>query len=102
MFQFIYDEKDSKMRQLEVYFLYYNNKLYHSGNMLLPVKLEINRIEKHITLNNIIANSDKEICKELFDFIISIKDILDIKDYSVGTCVSSGMLYKEIYNKNII
>ena len=47
MFQFIYNEDDSKIKKREVYYLYYNDKLYYSMSLLIPVKLEIDRRERY-------------------------------------------------------
>ena len=78
MFQFIYDEVDSEFKKREVYYLYYNDKLYYSMSLLIPVKLEIDRRERYILLNNILVNNDEEMCRDIFKFIILSKDILDI------------------------
>lgn len=102
MMQFLYDEKDSKSRQREVYLLYYKDKLYFSGNFIIPVKLEIDRNEKFILLNNILIDSDRKMCEDIFKFIILVKDILDVEGYTVSDIVASGLLYKEIYQKDII
>jgi hypothetical protein len=102
MIQFIYDEKNSKLRQREVYLLYYKDKLYCSGNFVVPVKLEIDRNEKCIVLNNILIDSDKKMCEDLFEFIISMKELLDIEDYTVSDVLASGLFYREVYQKDII
>lgn len=102
MIQFIYDEKNSKFRQREVYLLYYKDKLYCSGNFVVPVKLEIDRNEKCIVLNNILIDFDRQMCKDLFEFIISMRELLDIKDYTVSDVIASGLFYREVYQKNII
>lgn len=102
MMQFLYDEKESKIKKREVYFLFYKNKLYCSGNFVVPVKLEINRNDKSILLNNILIDSDREMCEDIFKFIILAKHILDIEGYVVSDDVASGLLYKEIYKTNII
>lgn len=102
MFQFIYDEEDSNYKQREVYYLYYKDKLYFSKPFLIPVKLEISRNERYILLNNILIDSDRQMCEDIFEFIISVKNILDIEDYIVNENVNSGILYKQIYQKNIL
>jgi hypothetical protein len=102
MFQFIYDEVDSNYKQREVYYLYYKDKLYFSKPLLIPVKLEISRNERYILLNNILIDSDRQMCEDIFKFIILAKNILDIEDYIVNENVNSGILYKQIYQKNII
>lgn len=102
MFQFIYDEVDSNYKQREVYYLYYKDKLYFSKPLLIPVKLEISRNERYILLNNILIDSDKQMCEDIFEFIILAKNILDIEDYIVSENVNSGILYKQIYQKNIL
>ena len=102
MIQFVYDEQDSLFKQKEVYYLYYKDKLYYSKPLLIPVKLEIDRNEKYIALNNIIINSDKKLCEDLFEFIISMRELLDIEGYTVSDVISSGLFYKEVYHKDII
>lgn len=102
MMQFLYDKKESKIKKREVYFLYYKDKLYCSGNFVVPVKLEINRNDKSILLNNILIDSDREMCEDIFKFIILAKHILDVEDYTVKDIVASGLLYREIYQKDII
>lgn len=102
MIQFIYDEVDSNYKQREVYYLYYKDKLYFSKSFLIPVKLEISRKERYILLNNILIDSDRQMCEDIFKFIISAKDILNIEGYRVHDCIKSGELYKKIYNKDII
>lgn len=102
MFQFIYNEDDSEFKEREVYYLYYDDKLYYSKPLLIPVKLEIDRRERYILLNNILVNNDEEMCRDIFKFIILAKDILNIEGYRVHDCIKSGELYKEIYNKDII
>lgn len=102
MMQFLYDEKNSKSRQREVYLLYYKDKLYCSGNFVVPVKLEINRNDKSILFNNILIDSDREMCEDIFKFIILAKHVLDVEDYTVSDAVASGLLYREIYQKDII
>lgn len=102
MMQFLYDEKESKIKKREVYFLYYKDKLYCSGNFVVPVKLEINRNDKSILLNNILIDSDREMCEDIFKFIILAKHILDVEDYTVKDIVASGLLYREIYQKDTI
>lgn len=102
MIQFIYSEEDSNFKQREVYYLYYKDKLYFSKPLLIPVKLEISRNERYILLNNILIDSDRQMCEDIFEFIISAKNILDIEDYIVNESVNSGILYKQIYQKNIL
>jgi hypothetical protein len=102
MMQFLYDEKNSTSRHREIYLLYYKDKLYCSGNFVVPVKLEIDRNDKSILLNNILIDSDREMCEDIFKFIILAKHILDIEGYIVNDIIASGLLYKEIYKTNII
>jgi len=102
MMRFLYDEKNSETRKREVYLLFYKDKLYCSGNFIVPVKLEIDRNERFVLLNNILIDSDREMCEDIFKFIILAKDILDVEGYTVSDDVASGLLYREIYQKNII
>ena len=102
MMQFLYDEKNSKTRKREVYLLYYKDKLYYSKPLLIPVKLEIDRNEKFILLNNILIDSDRKMCEDIFKFITLAKHVLDIEGYIVNDIIASGLLYKEIYKTNII
>ena len=80
----------------------YKDKLYYSKPLLIPVKLEIDRNEKYITLNNIIINSDKKLCEDLFEFIISMRELLNIEGYTVSDVIASGLFYREVYQKDII
>ena len=102
MMRFLYDEKNSETRKREVYLLSYQDKLYYSGNFIVPVKLEIDRNERFVLLNNILIDSDREMCEDIFKFIILAKHILDIEGYTVSDAVASGLLYKEIYQRDII
>jgi hypothetical protein len=102
MMQFLYNEKESKIKKREVCFLYYKDKLYCSGNFVVPVKLEINRNDKSILLNNILIDSDRKMCEDIFKFIILAKHVLDVEDYTVKDIVASGLLYREIYQKDTI
>ena len=102
MMRFLYDEKNSETKKREVYLLSYQDKLYCSGNFVVPVKLEIDRNERFILLNNILIDSDREMCEDIFKFIILAKHILDVEGYTVSDVVASGLLYKEIYQKDTI
>lgn len=102
MMQFLYNERESRFKQREVYFLYYKDKLYYSGNFVVPVKLEINRNERFILLNNTLIDSDRKMCEDIFKFIILAKHILDVEDYTVSDIVASGLLYREIHQKDTI
>lgn len=102
MIQFKYNEIDSESKQREVYIIYYEDKIYYSKPFLVPVKLEIDRERREITINNIIIDSDREICIEIFKTIISMKEILNIKDYHINKDIKSGELYKQIYQKDIL
>ncbi len=102
MFQFRYNEEDSRLKNREVFYLYCDDKLYYSQPLLIPVKLEINRNKRSILLNNILITSDIKMCKDIFEFIIAIKEILDIDNYTVDNSVNSGDFYRELYKKEII
>lgn len=102
MIQFRYNETDSNLKHREVYYLYYKDKLYYSKPFLIPVKLEINRDEKEILLNNLIIDFDKQMCIDIFELIVSMKQIFDIENYLISNHVKTGELYRQIYKKDII
>lgn len=101
--QFIYDEEESKIKECgEVYLLYINDELYYSGNLLNPVKLEIDRERRSILINNIVSFEEEELCCDIFKFIIAAKMILDIEGYEVSKLVSSGLLYHSVFKRKTI
>ena len=101
--QFIYDEEESKIKECgEVYLLYINDELYYSGNLLNPVKLEIDRERRSILINNLVAFADEEFSCDIFKFIIAAKMILDIEGYEVSKLVSSGLLYHSVFKRKTI
>ena len=102
MMQFIYDERESREKQCEVYILTYDNKIYYSGRMLNPVKLEINRSRREILINNIRTDIDEDICREIFKYIHEMKEELEIESYEVSDIIGSGLLYRRINSTNII
>ncbi len=102
MMQFIYDERESGEKQCEVYILIYNNKIYYSGMLFNPVKLEINRSRRKILINNIRTDIDEDICREIFKYIHEMKEELEIESYEVSDIVSSGLLYRRVYSTSII
>jgi hypothetical protein len=102
MIQFKYNEIDSKTKRREVYIIYYKDKIYYSKPFIVPAKLEIDRDRKEITINNMIIDSDREMCLEIFKLIISMKNVLDIENYYINKDIKSGELYKQIYQKDIL
>lgn len=105
MFQLIYNEKESKEKECdEVYILYYKNKAYYSMWLANPVKVEINREDKYMYINNLrVGNEDeKEFARKVFKFILQMKALLNIEEYTMRELTSSSRYYIELYGEYII
>jgi hypothetical protein len=104
MIQFVYDESESSKKRREVYILYYNGINYCSMFMAIPVKLEIDRRNKEIMINNLCVGSEneKQFACEIFQWIKEMRDMFEIKDYKILEVTSSGRYYIEVYKTNTI
>ena len=106
MFQLIYNEEESKRREgiNEVYILHYRNKIYYSMSLRNPAKIVICRRYKHMYINNLSVESEeeKEFAREIFKFILQLKDVLEIEEYTMNDKTSSSEYYIELYGEYII
>lgn len=104
MFQLMYDEKESREKDNEVYILYYKNKVYCSMWLANPVKVEICRKEKDMYINNLRIEStgEREFACEVFKFILQMKELLEIEGYTMKEITSSSRYYVELYGEYII
>ena len=104
MFQLVYDERESKDKGYnEVYILYYNNKMYYSMWLTNPVKVEICRSCKYMFINNlnVYKKEEREFVCEVFDFILQMKELLEIEGYTMKEITSSSQYYVKLYGKYI-
>lgn len=104
MFQLIYNERESNAKDNEIYILYYNNKAYYSMWLTNPVKVEICRRDSYMFINNLRVESEDErkFAREVFEFILQMKEILEIEGYIVKEITSSSEYYVELYGVIII
>lgn len=105
MFQLMYDEKESKAKGYsEVYILYYKDKIYYSMWLANPVKVEICRSGEYLYINNLRVEStgEREFARQVFDFILQMKDMLEIEGYMMKDNTSSSKYYIELYGAHII
>lgn len=104
MLQLIYDEKESREKDNEVYILYYKNKAHYSMWLANPVKVEIRREEKDMYINNLRVESkdERKFACEVFKFILQMKNMLEIEGYTMKENTSSSKYYVELYGEYII
>ena len=104
MFQLVYDEKESEAKEdIEVYILYYKNKIHYSMWLTNPVKVEICRCHKYMFINNLsVANrKEKKFACEIFNFILQMKELLEIEGYTMRKRSLSSEYYVKLYGEYI-